>query len=216
MSLANFYSNGTMYIPKEVSQIETLTSLIVSNGNNNITHTVDTTGNYSIKNQNGQSLLQFDSNANLISSTLSQAIITNTDAIAGVSNTISSLQTSVTNLQNSIGNEVGSQNLASILTIGNNAGGLNIESLNQLSANSIYLNSLGITTNAGYIVMPNVQTSQITLNNADLNTRITAIEANVTNIQNYITQLQSFFTVLSQACNLNDSSGNAFNFSNLA
>lgn len=203
MSLSNFYQNGTFYTPNEVSKSETINVLTVGNQNNNVVHTVDTSGNYSVTNQSGQSLLKFDSNANLIDSVLTQAIVANTTAIT-------SLQTVVNNIQSGEGQV---QNLSSVLTVGNNAGNKNIVGVDAMSANSLSVGGINITTNGSSVVIPNLQTveiqcSSIWLDNQNLDTRITAIET-------YLSNVKAFFNVLSQSCEIKDNNGNLFSFSNL-
>ncbi|MDR3595833.1 hypothetical protein, partial [Clostridium sp.] len=171
MSLSNFYQNGTMYFPNEVSKSETISVLTVGNQNNNVVHTIDTSGNYTVTNQSGQSLLKFDSNANLIDSVLTQAIVTNTNAIENLQNLVSDIQSG----------EGQVQNLSSVLTVGNNAGNKNIVGVDAMSANSLSVGGINITTNGSSAVIPNLQTVQIQcssiwLGNQNLDTRITTIE----------------------------------------
>jgi hypothetical protein len=214
-SLANYITgSGKLAFQSEVSNTETVGNMQIQNGSNVVNHTVDSSGNYVITNQNNQKLLKFDNNANLIDGALLQGIIANTDEITIVANNLNTLQTSFTALQNSIGGGEGSQNIASVLTVGNDAGGLNLINLDQLSANRIYLDGLGITTNGSKVSIPNVQTGEldvttIYLNNQNFNTQLSEI-------QSYITKLKYFFNIFRQSAIIIDpATGSPYNWNNL-
>ncbi|MDR3666726.1 MAG: hypothetical protein P4L35_07785 [Ignavibacteriaceae bacterium] len=189
---------------------------------NGVMHS-NSAGTYTITDTvTGQNLLAFDDANNLqTSSTLSRSILGTVNQlnasqlalIQSVSSDVQTLQGTVSTLQNAIGNESGSQNLASVLSIGADAGNNNIIGVNNLRANSLTVGGINMTVNGNNVVVSNLQTTEIQcsdiwLGNQNLNTRITAIE-------NYLGNLKNFFTVLSQACEIKDNNGNNYDFSNL-
>ena len=100
MSIANYIlPNGKIAFPSEVSNNETVSSLTVSNASTTITHSVDSSGNYTIVDKNGNNLLGFDNAANLSSGCVLSSHISNN--VAPVSAQVVALQTTVS-AQNSL------------------------------------------------------------------------------------------------------------------
>lgn len=207
MALRNVYNQYSKDIDVPSIQTETLS---VVNGPKIISHTVDPSGNYTIVNQDGQTVLQFDNNANLVDGVLLQAIIANTDEITTVANNLNTTQTTITNLQTEVdginttvtnmqNNGNGPQSLNSVLTIGNNAQGKNILNVNSLTVAQIDMGSVTISSNNSSLVL-----------NGEINC------SNVNTIQTYINRLKYFFSVFSQGVGIIDpNTGQQFDFSNL-
>lgn len=210
MSIRDYYNGVTFEMPNIASTTMNIGGVL---------HTKNATG-YSITDSNtGQKLLAFDTDNNLLSSsniynnifsTVNELNTSSLSLIQTNTNAIQSLETSIQNMQNQGGQP---QGLSSVLTIGNSANNLNINNVDTLSARIININGINITTNGSNIVIGNFQagqisSSQIYLNNTDINVRISSIE-------NYIQNLKAFFTVLSQSCEIKHGNGNNFDFSNL-
>ena len=151
MSIANFFQNGVMYIPKDVSVSETMKTLTLQNNNNHtVSHSIDESGNYNIVNANNTKLIAFDNSANLtndsqlynnIFGTVNELNTTALSLIQNNTNDITTLQNTIQGIQNNGGT---AQGLASVLTISNDASNKNILNAGNVSSSEItILDTLG-------------------------------------------------------------------------
>ena len=146
MSIANFYQNGVMYIPKDVSESETMKTLTIQNNqSHSVSHSVDDSGNYNVVNSSNQKLMGFDSSANLtndsqlynnIFGTVNELNTTALSLIQNNANNITTLQNTVQEMQNTGG---APQGISSVLTVSNDASNKSILNLGNVSSNELTL-----------------------------------------------------------------------------
>jgi hypothetical protein len=217
MALRNIFNNNK--IDLSTAEIDSFT---MKNGATSITHSIDSTGHYSISSDTS-TLLKFDSSS-LVDGPILQAIITNTDEITLLANNIGSVSTTVSTLSSTVsslsetvsglaGGSSGLQNLSSVLTAGNDAAGKSITGLHELHANELFISGVSLSTNSDSLVCDGLQTGELQATTIYLNN--VSLEARISNIESYITNLREFFNTLNSAAIIHKSDGTIFNFSSL-
>jgi len=97
MSISNFYSNGVLYTPNQVSSQETIENLLIKNNNTTVKHSLDNNNHYHITAENGDKLISFDDNNELQECQLKNHI---TSQIVPLNNSVSDHEGRLNSIEN--------------------------------------------------------------------------------------------------------------------